>query len=303
MPTLFQRSSLTFGEAKTEVARKHSKQANTDMLDRAGSAIQRAFQDWNKTNWEWLITAAPSISVSAGVDNTLYPVPYNYKDMYNIVLEQGGTKRALVSDTKRHYDRVVPMPLTSITTGYNLHRLGDLGKFQIQDPSNSDGTITLLYYRRMVVPCSISCSGFASTGVAPTLAGGSSAGWTIGNAVSVATTGKIAPGTVVTTVNPNTVELSTTLLAGINSGDVLTVGGDDQHLDVHTDFTWALLARACEHFLADVGTTDTKMQYWMAQAAKGIEDAKGAQAQKDDRELAFEPLPWFGGYNPNRIIE
>lgn len=279
------------------------------MLARAGHAIQRAVQDWNKYNWEWLITAAPSISVSAGLTNTLYPVPYNYRDMYNVVLEQGGTKRALVSDTKRHYDRVVPMPLTSITTGYNLHRLGDLGKFQLQDPPNSAGEITLLYYRRLVVPCSVTITGISgyagAIGAATVIDVDSAANARIGNKIIAldGTTELTAADTVLTKVEPTRLTLSTAAPFDLIDADTITIGGDGEFLDVHADFEWALLARACEHFLASVGTTDTKLQYWIAEAAKGIEDAKGAQAQKDDRELAFEPLPWFGGYNPNRIIE
>lgn len=314
MPTLFQRSSLTFGEAKSYVAEQHSKHSDPGMLLRAGRAIQRAVQDWNKYNWEWLITAGSDVSVTGGLSTTLYPVPYNYKDMYNLVFEQGGTKRALVSDTKRAYDRVVPMPLTGITTGYNLHRLGDLGKFQIQDPANSDGTISLLYYRRMVVPCTVSlgaistADGTVGTQVAcyPTTG---TAGARIGNAVVITDT---APGTgsvltaedtVLTALTSTKITLSTAAVGSLVLGDTTTIGGDDQFLDIHADFEWALLARAVEHFLASVGSTDQKLAYWMGQAAKGIEDAKGAQAQKDDRELCFEPLPWNGGYNPNRIVE
>jgi len=325
--SLFQQSSLSFGEAKIWVAEQHNKQTSPDMLVRAGRAIQRAVKDWNRYKWEWLITEGTSITVTGGLTNTKYPVPYDYRDMYNLVFTQAGIPRALVQDNKRGYDRVSPQPIASVSTGYNLIRIGDLGKFELQDPPNAGGTIKLLYYRRMHVPCVVTGRtlteyNVSSSSMPARLYLSSTAGIQVGSPVSVVFTPPPIPGdppiqpddvqlaetgTIVVGVNDQYIEISSDLVLPVDVEDpitsVVSVGGDNYLLDIHTDFEWGLLARACEHFLASVGASETKLSYWMAAAAKGIEDALAAQADKDDRELCFEPLPHFGSYNPNRIVE
>ena len=52
---LFQQSSLTFDQAKTKVARAASAEGDTDMLTKAGDAIESAFQTWNnRRHWNFL---------------------------------------------------------------------------------------------------------------------------------------------------------------------------------------------------------------------------------------------------------
>lgn len=310
MPSLFQRSSLTFGEAKIWVAEQHSKQASTEMLNRAGRAIQRAVKDWNRYKWEWLITSGTDVSVTAGLNNTKYPVPYNYRAMYSLVITQGGVSRALVQDTKRVYDRVMPKPMTSMTSAYNLVRLGDLGKFELQDPPNADGTVRMLYYRRMNIPCSVTGAtvtaySVASGADAARLYLSSTAGIQIGAPISVviSSTEKLAEGTVVTAVEADYVEISSDPLAAPTPAGAVTVGGDNEFLDIHVDFEWDLLARAVEHFLVSCGAAEAKLAYWIQAAVNGIEKAQAAQNDKDDRDLSFEVMPAYAGYNPNRIVE
>jgi hypothetical protein len=120
----------------------------------------------------------------------------------------------------------------------------------------------------------------------------------------------VESGTIVTGIYDEFIEISSNLALPVDvespitgGTSVVAVGGDHCLLDVHTDFEWGLLARACEHFLVSVGASETKLSYWMAAARKGIEDALAAQADKDDRDLCFEVLPDFGTYNSNRIVE
>lgn len=304
--SLFQRSSLTFGEAKIWVAEQHNKHTSADFLLRAGRAIQRAVQDWNRYRWEWLVTEGPSVTVTAGLANTKYPVPYDYRDMYNLIITQGGTSRALVQDTKRAYDRVMAQPIASTTSAYNLIRVGDLGKFEIQDPPNADGSIRMLYYRRMHVPCAITGPTVSSyvnlSGGTAQLYLSSTAGIKIGAPITVDTPGVLEEGTIVVGVEAPYITISSAPLDDPTDA-VVTVGGDSEFLDIHVDFEWDLLARAVEHFLVSCGAAETKLAYWMGAAQRGLEKAQAMQNDHDDRELSFEPLPFWGGYNPNRIVE
>src|SRR3990170_2707622 len=68
---LFQNSSLTFAQAKTKIARAASAEGDSDMLTKAGDALEAAFQKWNnKRHWNVLrdtttvITVAPFDVVS-----------------------------------------------------------------------------------------------------------------------------------------------------------------------------------------------------------------------------------------------
>lgn len=306
MPSLFQRSSLTFGEAKIWVAEQHNKQTSADFLLRAGRAIQRAVQDWNRFRWEWLVTEGPVVTVTAGLANTKYPVPYDYRDMYNMIITQGGTSRALVQDTKRAYDRVMAQPIASTTSAYNLIRVGDLGKFEIQDPPNAGGTIRMLYYRRMCVPCAVSgltVSDYSDLSDGTTrLYLASTAGIKIGAPVVTDTAGVLDDGMIVVGVEADYITISSHPLTD-PTGVVIDVGGDAEFLDIHVDFEWDLLARAVEHFLVSCGAAEAKLAYWMGTAQRGLEKAQAMQNDHDDRELSFEPLPFWGGYNPNRIVE
>lgn len=154
--SLFRQSTTSFGDAKAMVASQGSKQSTPEMLLKAGVAIQQAFQDWNRYNWQWLVTSPPEdfrnpYTVAIGQAN--FDLPYNFKDTYDIVLKTGNSYRALRQDTKRAYDRAVPFPMNSFTVAYNLQRVGDLGQLQVQNPPDSPGTLALLYHRTLTQPC------------------------------------------------------------------------------------------------------------------------------------------------------
>lgn len=73
---LYQQSSLTYAQAKTDVARILSLEGDTDMLTHAGSAIKQAFQDWNnQRQWNFaksntvIVLVAPFSVASVTITN------------------------------------------------------------------------------------------------------------------------------------------------------------------------------------------------------------------------------------------
>ena len=302
MPSiLFQPTSLSFGDAKTFVAEQFSKQSATGMLNRAGRAIQRAFGDWNKHNWEWNVVTAADITVTAGTSE--YTLPFDFRDLYACVLTTGGASRVLASDSFRNYIRHVPTRQAGFSTGYNLLRRGSTGKIQLVTTPQTDGLLEQFhYYRRMIIPCSVSATGsWSASGTTITLVTGSLSGAHLGNILKSAgvtdnyVVGLDIGGSTLDVLNP---------LSASGASAAFTVGGDDCLLDVPEDYVWNLLPRACEHFLVSVNAPEKLISYWAAAARAGLSEAKGSLNNQADRIVAFVPEDWdTTNFNPNLVIE
>jgi hypothetical protein len=305
------------------------------MLTKAGVAIQQAIQDWNRYNWQWLVTAPEDsdrspYQITVGED--MYDLPYNFKDIYDIVLKTGNTYRALRQDTKRSYDRSVPHPFNSFTVAYNLLNVGQLGKLQLQNPPDSPGTMDLLYHRTMSQPCTVTgtCSVLCDGAIDEYIGGVTGASGNLqlpymkvasslvskikpGNPVHLYATGTLpcdfvsTVGSVFQTYNGFVyISLAPRELMdlGFSSRSNVTfeVGGEYYPLDVPEDHEAGLLAKATEIFLSSVGASDQRLQYWNQMAERGIDKAIADQSDKSDLDLAFEPSH-FNSFNPNRLPE
>lgn len=148
------RTNLTFGDAKIQVAQQASKQNTIEFLARAGVAIQRAVQYWNRYNWKWLMTQASDVTLEAG-DGTM-DVPYDFKDVYDIRVESNGRQHALVNTNRRLYDRLIhDQTARSEPGGYDLFSVDGRNVITLTPPPNTATTVRMRYYRRMWVPCSV----------------------------------------------------------------------------------------------------------------------------------------------------
>jgi hypothetical protein len=146
------KSNLTFGDAKIQVAQQASKQNTSEFLTRAGTAIQKAVQYWNRYNWRWLMKQAPDVTLAAN-ENTI-AVPYDFKDVYDIRVESNGRNHVLVNTNRRLYDRLInDQSAAGEPAGYDLFSADGQNKITITPVSNADTTIRMRYYRRMWVPC------------------------------------------------------------------------------------------------------------------------------------------------------
>jgi hypothetical protein len=149
------KSSLKFGDAKIQVAQQASKQNTSEFLQRAGVAIQKAVQYWNRYNWKWLMKQAPDVTVAAG--GSTVTLPYDFKDMYDVRVEGGASSRTLINLNRRLYDRVVDdQVLQGPLRGYDMFSVDGKNVITLSPPSEASATIRMRYYRRMWVPCSVS---------------------------------------------------------------------------------------------------------------------------------------------------
>ena len=146
-------TNLTFGAAKTQIAQQASKQNTQEFLDRAGTALQKAVQYWNRYNWRYLLKQSPvNISVSAGDGNIT--VPWDLKDVYSLRIESSGREHALVNTNRRLYDRVISdQTQRGEPYGYDMAEDGNSNQITITPPPNVASSLKLKYYRRMWVPC------------------------------------------------------------------------------------------------------------------------------------------------------
>lgn len=155
MPRQRLRTNLTFGAAKTQIAQQASKQNTTEFLDRAGTALQKAVQYWNRYNWRWLMKQADDYTVSAG--SSTIDLPYDFKDVYDIRVESNGRQHALVNTNRRLYDRLVNnQTVQGEPMGYDLFSADNQNVITITPPLNTASTLRMRYYRRMWVPCYVS---------------------------------------------------------------------------------------------------------------------------------------------------
>jgi hypothetical protein len=337
--SLFRQTTTSFTDAKAFVAGQASKQSTPEMLTKAGVAIQQAIQDWNRYNWQWLVREpgdADRAPYTIAAGQALYNLPPDFKDVYDIVLKTGSTYRALRQDTKRSFDRSVPWPLNSFTVAYNLINVGQRGKIQLQHPSDTAGTMTLLYHRVMTQPCA------ATTAICTAANDGAAEIW-----LDAVTDTALGRNLVCAVMSASATALSRmkagnfmTIAGGVGSaaftvtghmgqcfqnfdGTVtvtfaervnytlpyityqpatLSVGGDYFPLDVPEDHEAAILSKATEIFLSSVGASDQRLSYWSNMAERGIDKAISSQADKSDLDLAFEPSV-FNSFNPNRVPE
>lgn len=150
----FQPSNLTWGQAKSRVARTAGSHGDPNQLIVAGYALEEAIRHWEAAkDWKYLLTVAADINITPG-DST-YDLPTDFKKIYNVRMI-GGNPRVLYFIDKRAYDNVRPNQAGQSTpTGYVLHEsLASTvpGQIELVPTNGISDTIRIYYYRRHVIP-------------------------------------------------------------------------------------------------------------------------------------------------------
>ena len=322
---IFQQSTLTFNSAKSQIAEQVGKSASTEMLARAGRALQHTFRKLNRQNWKRYLAGPTTLTISSG----RAALPYNFRDAYTVRLA-GSLARPLVLDPRRNYDSSVWSPTTGTPASYNLFRRGGTGYMEFFPTPGSDITATVTYYRRLTVPCSVVTAGTlsmaadasGSAAVLTTTDSDGFAGATLGSAVRTAAGAAIwddadlyvkgfsEPGAPDDSFSTNAFASGLLLSAynsdGLNGNATLLIGGDDVLLDIPEDWEDAVLADATFNFLIGAGgVTNDKIAQWARQAAETWATLKHSDTEEDDRELVIQPSNFPAhppGWNSNLML-
>jgi hypothetical protein len=301
--SLFQPSTLTFGNAKTQVAQQASKQNTAEFLARAGQSVQKAIQNWNKYNWRWMMVQAADVTASAGV--TSLALPYDFKDVYTLSVVSPGRQRVLTGVPRRIYDRVVyDQTLPNDVMGYDLFTQGALGRISIHPVPDTAETIRLKYYRRMWVPCSVTATvaatGGADTALASASAVGGFAGITNGSPIYGLGAGWVMSSTPATAIitSPFTLTVSgANMTASANTSATAGFGGDALALDIPEDFENGIMSWATHHFLSGLGAPEGRLSYYISLSESEFQEARAANERYEDQDISFEIAtpPWGRG--------
>lgn len=295
---LFQKSTVTFGTAKTLVAQQASKQNTNEFKTRAGQSLQAAIRYWNKYNWRWLMKQSPTITTTTGA--SAVALPHDFKDVYSLRVVSTGMERVLVANSKRTFDRHLSDPDTpDITKGYNLFSQGDQGMLGLVPPTNAAINLAMRYYRRMTVPCSA-----IVTGVVPALAASSvnvsslnvsslagmtwscpltlPSGWTLESGFTRAVGLPYSPDYfIVSGAIFNTTAVAT-------ASATYSCGGDEHPLDIPEDYENGILSWATHHFLSTLGAPQGRLTYYVQLANDELEEAKRVNEQFEDQDIGFD---------------
>jgi hypothetical protein len=143
-------SDLTFGRAKSMVARTIGSPEDGDALSAAGDALQMAVAEWNRRYaFDWFAKTHTNISVTAGTDT--YDLPQDFLKEYSVRMTTND--RPLHFIRQRLYDRTWwDQSAQSFATHYTLWGEGQSGQITlIPMPSGSD-TLVIKYYQKATTP-------------------------------------------------------------------------------------------------------------------------------------------------------
>lgn len=293
---MFQRTTLSFGEAKQKVCLRANKSATTEMLLRAGDSIQTAMTIWNgEALWPWLLSYT-DLDVVGG--SPVVTLPWDFKDIYGGKLV--GQERQLYVVNRRMVNRYkAPTVQSSIPAALDLFETSYSGTLRLYDTPTSNDTLKLEYYRHLVIPCAVSITGCSwSSGTDTITLGSPAVGVRIGNKVSSSRTPNSATITEITGPTTLTVASQST-----NTGSAATIscGSDTDFLDIPQQYESGLLDLATYHFLIAVGGPESKALAFLNSAQRVLENAKVAARPPADSDLAFMPPPTTdtGFWNPN----
>lgn len=268
------------------------------MKDRAAVSIQAAIRKWNNAaRWKIMRTRV-QIAVVAGT--ATYALPWDFKDWYTGRLSTA--KRPIFLANRRQYDRYVwDQTQTGTPIAATLAYEGTQGKLELLDTPNANDTLVLWYYRRMAVPCITTITHVIkdAENIFPT-----AVGTPIGGGVEIGNQAYFsgsARGIVQSAVKTLLVVSPTNL--GDHTDVSLTIGSDDDFLDIPVDWEEGILSYATWHFLTSVGGPVEKIQMFFSEAEESLRLAKKDNNTADDFDLAFDPQPNHGAaaWNPNSI--
>lgn len=140
-------SSLTWGQAKSQVAEVVGGKSDPDSLAAAEAQIQAVLEDWNtRRNWQFLQVQAPDIPVVSGTST--YDLPAAFKKPYAAMLVN--SPRVLSYLTRREYNLLQPSQIALASPRYyTLFNLASTGKVELLPTPGSGDILRVWYYRRM----------------------------------------------------------------------------------------------------------------------------------------------------------
>lgn len=241
------------------------------------------------------MTVAPDQPVSAGA--TSFDLPYDFKDVYDLRVTSTGRGRTLTGIPRRLYDRIVQeqSSLSGELAGYDLFNHGALGRITITPPPAQSETISLKYYRRMWVPCSVTATLSATGGQDAQFASanglGGFAGITNGSPIYSMGAGWTVAATPCTAIitNPFVMTVSgATYTSGANGTASCSFGGDALALDIPEDFENGIMSWATHHFLSGLGAPQGRLSYYIGLAESEFDEARGANERYEDQDISFE---------------
>lgn len=141
-----QMSTITWGQAKGQVAQVVGGQNDPEVLEAAEAQITAVFQDWNTSrNWQFLQTLAPDIAITSGTSS--YDLPAPFKKPYAALLVTAS--RPLYYLTRRQYNLIDPDQSATQPSHYTLFNVGTTGQIELIPPNGVNDTLRVWYYRLM----------------------------------------------------------------------------------------------------------------------------------------------------------
>jgi hypothetical protein len=149
-------------------------------------------------------------------------------------------------------------------------------------------TFTLDYYRRMVIPCSVTATGCSINVLNPVITTSSNFnGSTIG--ALVLNDPNIISGQVIASIDYYNQITLDTFPDATQSSQTVTIGGDNQLLDCPEDYVEGIIALATFHFLQNK-TSGDRLKVWQAYASEELDRAKRNNAEDTpDSDMCFQP--------------
>lgn len=311
--SLFQQSTITFGDAIDRVlASTASTTSNTTQKALAVRAIQEATKEWNTRGpWEFTkVTPITPITVVAGTAS--YDLPYDVYVIYDVRINTGGREYPVYPASRRHIDRVI---LDQSSQGspfiYDLYRQGAEGKIQLTPTPDAAGTLTIKYFRKLVVPCTKTLTtARGTTGSDVVTSTTEMGGIQIGNSISCATPSDaiLTSTTVVKAVTSQSRLLLSENATFFTSGTVtLQVGNENYLIDFPADYDQYLIALASEQYLMLNNEDTSRIDRMRQKAEEGFVRAAQLAFKQTDEDLAIQPPPpmdnvyplgvWNDGWN------
>lgn len=287
---LFQASSLTFAQAKVKIARAASAESDTDMLTKAGDALESAFQTWNnRRHWSFLkdthtfATVVPIsvVSCTTTSESTAVTSP----SLSSVVAGDVVSGTGIRAETY-----VISVDLAAVPDALVLSQ-----------PASAAGTVTLTFARRdylaptnfkYIYNMRIPASGMTVYPIDSRLLDRISPDQLTQSTPLVYDPHPLgADGKIRFFPTPN----ARYMIEAKYYRRMTVPSVDGTALDIPIDFEWGVLAEAKSIFLTDKGGYDGQAAFWAAKSADALASAILADKKHPDELASFLPGSTVGG--------
>lgn len=282
---MFHQSSLTFAQAKTKIARAASAEADTDMLTKAGDALESAFQKWNnRRHWNFLLTQSEAIPIIAplslvgvtlnAASTTITGAAGLFDDVavYDIISHANIPPGSYVASTPAQGGTTMvisSLPLASGTATLTAYRRD----FALLSDFNYIYSVKLLNSGQVLTPIDDRLYHIINPTDEPT----TPSFYTLFKRGDVGLISLVPTPTVADNL----------LVKYYKRMTVPSVDGTA--LNIPIDFEWGVLAEAKAIFLAEKGGYDAVAAFWAAKAEEALAAAVLADNKHPDEDVGFLP--------------